>query len=89
MLPALVVDFTLNRLPADTGRLRMWLTAVGGGVAAIAVLGVVQWFFAAFMLTEHARNFFFAGDLWDYYIPPGTSSTNSGAVRWPRGMRVG
>ena len=71
VLPALVVDFTLNRLPADTGRLRTWLTAVGGGVAAIAVLGVVQWFFAAFMLTEHARNFFFAGDLWDYYIPPG------------------
>lgn len=71
VLPALVVDFTLNRLPADTGRLRTWLVAVGGGVAAVAVLGVVQWFFAAFLLTEHARNFFFAGDLWDYYIPPG------------------
>ena len=71
VLPALVVDFTLNRLSADAGRLRTWLVAVGAGVAAIAVLGVVQWFFAAFMLTEHARNFFFAGDLWDYYIPPG------------------
>jgi hypothetical protein len=69
--PALVVDLTLNRLPAGAGRLRQWLTAIGAGVAAIALLGVVQWFFAEFLLTEHARNFFFAGDLWDYYIPPG------------------
>ena len=71
LAPALVIDFTLNRLPADAGRVGRWLAAAGGGVAAVAVLGVVQWFFAGFLLTEHARNFFFAGDRWDYYIPPG------------------
>ena len=71
LAPALVIDFTLNRLPADAGRVGQWLAAAGGGVAAVAVLGVVQWFFAGFLLTEHARNFFFAGDRWDYYIPPG------------------
>ena len=71
LAPALVVDLVVNRMPVEAGRLRQWLVAVAAGVAAILVLGVVQWFFAEFMLTEHARNFFFAGDLWDYYIPPG------------------
>ena len=69
--PALVVDYAINRLPAGAGRVRQWLIAVAAGVAAIVVLGVVQWFFAEFLLTEHARNFFFAGDLWDYNSSPG------------------
>ena len=69
--PALVVDFVINRMPVGAGRLRQWLIAVAAGVAAIVVLGVVQWFFAEFLLTEHARNFFFAGDLWDYNSSPG------------------
>ena len=71
LAPALVIDITLNRLPAQAGRWRQWLAAAGGGVAAIVALGIVQWYFADFMLTEHARNFFFAGDLWDYNIAPG------------------
>ena len=69
--PALVVDFVINRMPVGAGRLRQWLIAVAAGVAAMVALGVVQWFFAEFLLTEHARNFFFAGDLWDYSSPPG------------------
>ena len=69
--PALVVDYAINRLPAGAGRVRQWLIAVSAGVAAMVALGVVQWFFAEFLLTEHARNFFFAGDLWDYSSPPG------------------
>ena len=69
--PALVVDYAINRLPAGAGRVRQWLIAVSAGVAAMVALGVVQWFFAEFLLTEHARNFFFAGDLWDYGSPPG------------------
>ena len=69
--PALVVDYAINRLPAGAGRVRQWLIAVSAGVAAMVALGVVQWFFAEFMLSEHARNFFFAGDLWDYGSPPG------------------
>ena len=69
--PALVVDWAVNRMPVAAARMRQWLIAAAAGVAAIVVLGVVQWFFAEFMLTEHARNFFFAGDLWDYGSPPG------------------
>ena len=69
--PALVVDYAINRLPAGAGRVRQWLIAVAAGVAAMVALGIVQWFFAEFLLTEHARNFFFAGDLWDYDSPPG------------------
>ena len=69
--PALVVDYAINRLPAGAGRVRQWLIAVAAGVAAMVALGIVQWFFAEFLLTEHARNFFFAGDLWDYNSPPG------------------
>ena len=69
--PALVVDLVINRMPAGAGRVRQWLGAVAAGVAATVVLGVVQWFFAEFLLTEHARNFFFAADQWDYHIPPG------------------
>ena len=68
---ALVVDYAINRLPAGAGRVRQWLIAVAAGVAAMVALGIVQWFFAEFLLTEHARNFFFAGDLWDYNSPPG------------------
>ena len=71
MVPALVVDFVINRMPAGAGRVRQWLGAVAAGVAATFALGVVQWFFAGFLLTEHARNFFFAADQWDYHIPPG------------------
>ncbi len=71
VVPALVVDFVIDRLPAGAGRVRQWLGAVTAGVAATVVLGVVQWFFAGFLLTEHARNFFFAADQWDYHIPPG------------------
>ena len=83
--PALVVDYAINRLPAGAGRVRQWLIAVAAGVAAIVVLGVVQWFFAEFMLTEHARNFFFAGDLWDYYNPPGAFQYEF----WGRPLAVG
>ena len=68
---ALVVDYAINRLPAGAGRVRQWLIAVAAGVAAMVALGIVQWFFAEFLLTEHARNFFFAGDLWDYNSPAG------------------
>ena len=69
--PALVVDFLINRMPMGAGRVRQWLGAVAAGLAATLALGVVQWFFAGFLLTEHARNFFFAADQWDYHLPPG------------------
>ena len=69
--PALVIDYAINRMPAAAGRVRQYLFTIAAGIAAMAALGVVQWYFAEFLLTEHARNFFFAGDLWGYDTAPG------------------
>jgi hypothetical protein len=63
LLPALAVDLLVQRF--GTGRdTRLALAAAG---AFLAVFFVVQWFFADFMLTPHARNGFFAADQWTYY----------------------
>ncbi len=69
--PALIVDIIIHRIPTGAGRMRQALTAVGAGVAAMLVLAAVQWPFSEFLLTEHARNFFFAADLWGYDVAPG------------------
>ena len=69
--PALVIDLVINRMPPGAGRVRQGATAGAAAVAALLVLAAVQWPFAEFLLTEHARNFFFAGDQWSYNIPPG------------------
>ena len=69
--PALIIDIIIHRIPTGAGRMRQALTAVGGGVAAMLVLATVQWPFSEFLLTEHARNFFFAADLWGYDVAPG------------------
>ncbi len=61
----------MRRVHAGAGRLHQWGTAIGAGLAAILVLGVVQWYFAEFLLSEGARNFFFASDQWDYNSAPG------------------
>ena len=66
VIPALVVDVIMNRLPSGARRLRQWGTAVGAGLALMLVLGVVQWYFSEFLLTQSARNFVFGADLWDY-----------------------
>ena len=68
VLPALVVDFIMHRMPAGA---RQWGTAIGAGLAAMLVLGIVQWYFAEFLLSEGARNFVFAADKWDYNSSPG------------------
>ena len=72
IVPALVIDLVLHRIPAESGRARQVFTAVGAGVLAMLALGVVQWPFAEFLLSESARNYVFGGDLWDYNVPPGS-----------------
>ena len=69
--PALVIDVLVNRIPAGAGRVRQGLTAVGAGVAAMLALAALQWPFAAFLLTEPARNFVFAADQFGFNIAPG------------------
>jgi hypothetical protein len=71
VIPALVVDLIMHRLPAGAGRLRQWSAALSAGLAAMLVLGVVQWYFAEFLISESARNFVFAADQWDYNSTPG------------------
>ena len=69
--PAFVVDLIVNRTPAGAGRLRRGATAVCAGIAAMLALTAVQWPFATFLLTEPARNFFFAADQFGFNLAPG------------------
>jgi len=62
VVPAAAIDLLLRR----AGRNRDWILSVATGLAFLAVFSVVQWFFTEFLLTPHARNFFFGGDQWDY-----------------------
>ena len=69
--PAAAIDLVLRTLPDAGGRWRQAFTAVAAGIAAMVLLAGVQWPFADFLLTEPARNAFFAADQWDYNTQPG------------------
>ena len=71
MAPALVIDAVVSRMPAGVGGIRRLAAAAAAGVAAMAALAAVQWPFAEFLLTEGARNFFFAADQFDFDVAPG------------------
>ncbi|MEO5510580.1 MAG: hypothetical protein ABIS27_08105, partial [Longimicrobiales bacterium] len=61
--PALAIDL----LERQSGRIRSdWLHALLAGVAFVGVMFMVHWFFAYFMLSPHARNFWFGADKWPY-----------------------
>jgi hypothetical protein len=61
IVPAIVIDLLMRRVRGHD-----WLLSVAGGVAFVAVMLAVHWFFAEFLLSPHARNFVFAADRWDY-----------------------
>ncbi len=67
MVPALAVDL----LSLRTGRRRDWLLAVALGVGFVALLLAVQWYAGEFLISPHARNWFFGADQWPYFIQPG------------------
>ncbi len=69
--PAVVIDIIVNRMPAGAGRVRQALIGGAAGLAAMLALAAVQWPFAAFLLTEPARNFFFAADQFGFDVAPG------------------
>ena len=71
VVPALVIDAVVNRIPAGAGRGRRAAIAAGAGIAAMLALTAVQWPFAGFLLTEPARNFFFAADQFGFDVAPG------------------
>jgi hypothetical protein len=62
VIPAMVIDLLLER----AGTVGDWWLAVFTGLGFLAAFAVTQWFFADFLLSEHARNFVFGVDQWDY-----------------------
>lgn len=64
--PAFVTDLILQR----TGGLRPLLRAPLAGVAFVAVFVAAQWPFASFLMTGHARNWFFGAHYMDFSTPP-------------------
>jgi len=67
VVPALAIDLMLQQ----AGRGHDWLLMLALGVVFVALLALVQWFFAFFLISPHARNWFFGADQWPYFIKPG------------------
>jgi hypothetical protein len=61
VIPAAVIDVLLRVGPGHD-----WRLAALTGLGFLAAFGLTQWFFADFLLSPHARNFFFGIDQWDY-----------------------
>jgi hypothetical protein len=66
VLPALAVDLLLRHARGND-----WTLAALAGPAFLAVFFLAQFWFSEFLLTSHARNWFFAADRWDYSVLPG------------------
>ncbi|MFN2400240.1 MAG: hypothetical protein ABR543_16620 [Gemmatimonadaceae bacterium] len=62
IFPALAIDVLMRRFGTDHD----WLLSLALGVAFVTVMLAAHWFWAEFMLSPAARNFFFAADQWDY-----------------------
>lgn len=72
VFPALAMDLGLMAFRRRRGFWWDCLAAVVAGVAFVLALLAAQWPFSSFMLTEGARNWFFAGDQhWPYFVKPG------------------
>ena len=61
-VPALLFDLLLPR----RARWREWQQGLVLGIVFVLTLLVVQWPFAAFLMSPSARNAFFVADRWDY-----------------------
>jgi len=72
ILPAIALDILCQlcqRLPP--GPRADWLLAPVAAALFLTVFLAAQWLCADFMLTPHARNWFFAADQWYYQARPG------------------
>jgi hypothetical protein len=67
VIPAFAIDLLLRRF----GRGHDWLMTLLLGVTFVALLLAVQWFFGRFLISPHARNWFFGADQWPYFVQPG------------------
>jgi hypothetical protein len=62
VVPAIAIDLLLRRYRSAND----WLLAIALGVAFVALMLVVHWFWSEFLLSPAARNPVFAVDQWDY-----------------------
>ena len=60
--PAIAIDLLLLR----NRKWNDWILSVVIGVAFVSVMLAVHWYWAEFLLSPAARNFFFGVDQWDY-----------------------
>jgi hypothetical protein len=71
ILPAAAaLDVWLRRRRDASGGAAGLATAVGGGVLFTALFFVCQWPFASFLMSPHARNFFWGARYFDFWMPP-------------------
>jgi len=72
IFPALGIDLVLRWVGEWKEAWRRVMSAFALGAVFLAVFILVQWFFAEFLLSPHASNWFFAGDrFWGYGAGPG------------------
>ncbi len=62
VIPAFALDLLLHRFRDR----RDWILAATAGVAFVALMLTVHWFWAEFLLSPYARNYVFAADQWAY-----------------------
>ena len=61
-IPAIAIDLLLSR----SRKMNDWMLGVILGVSFVALMLATHWFWAEFLISPRARNFFFAADQWDY-----------------------
>jgi hypothetical protein len=62
IVPAIAVDLLMRRF----GRERDWRLSIAIGVTWVVLMVAVHWFWADFLLSPAARNFFIGADQWSY-----------------------
>ena len=62
VFPAIAIDLLLARFGSD----RDWALSVVLGILFVGLMLGIHWYWAEFMISPAARNFFFAADQWDY-----------------------
>ena len=60
--PALLIDIIMNRF----GDKRDWTLSLILGTVFVGTMVTVHWYWARFLVSPAARNYFFGADLWDY-----------------------
>ena len=84
VVPALGMDLVMARL-----RARPLILAPILGAVFLALFLAVQWPFASFLMTEHARNWFFNASNFVYWMPPSAAEASYVFVREEGGMALG